>query len=64
MTKAEILEELAKCQTSPYYFMTHYWKVDGKLFTTLLTEDEFNRQFAEMEEVMYIRQGSLKHSNN
>ena len=41
----EQLLEFEKCKENPYYFMTKYWKVNGKLFTTILSEEEFNNQF-------------------
>lgn len=41
--------ELEKCEASPYYFYTNYFKVDGDLATTNLSEKEFNRQWAVME---------------
>lgn len=40
-----IKEEIEKCKSSPFYFATNYWVVDGKKFTTFLTEEEFNKQF-------------------
>lgn len=39
-------EELQRCLKSPYYFATAYMKVNGKGFTTHLTEDSFNRAFS------------------
>lgn len=39
--------EMEKCRASPYYYMTKYWIVDGKPFTTPLTEEEFNKQIKE-----------------
>lgn len=43
-----IRKELEKCKASPYYFMTKYCLVDGKPFTTPLTEEEFNKQLKEI----------------
>jgi len=37
-------EEYNKCRNSPYYFMTKYMTVNGKPFTTELTEEEFNKK--------------------
>lgn len=37
--------EMEKCKASPYYFYTKYVLVDGKPFTTNLTEEEFNEEF-------------------
>ena len=48
MDQKQIEEEYQKCKKSPYYFMTKYWIVGGKLFTTGLTEQEFNTQFANL----------------
>ncbi len=38
-------DEVQKCKASPYYYATTYLLINGKRFTTLLTEDEFNEQF-------------------
>lgn len=38
------LNEIIKCRENPYYFATKYLTVNGKPFTTLLTEQEFNKQ--------------------
>lgn len=46
MSKEEkIIEEIRKCRESPYYFATTYLQIDGKPFTTGLTEEEFNTKF-------------------
>ena len=37
--------EFTRCLRSPFYFATKYWTVNGALFTTLLTEDEYNSIF-------------------
>ena len=37
--------ELLKCKNSPYYFAITYLKIDGKSFTTHLSEQEYNQQF-------------------
>lgn len=42
---AWITDEYNKCKSSPYYFFTHYWKVNGKPATTPMTEEEFNKLF-------------------
>lgn len=42
MDVEKVAEECKKCAESPYYFMTNYVIVDGKPFTTLLQEKEFN----------------------
>lgn len=36
--------ELNKCKENPYHFVTNYLLVNGKKFTTLYTEKEFNEQ--------------------
>lgn len=38
-------EEVKKCSESPYYFMTNYYLVNGKKFTTILDESSFNAYF-------------------
>lgn len=38
-------DEIKKCQASPYYYATTYLKVNGMPFTTLLSEEEFNKMF-------------------
>jgi len=38
-------EEIEKCKASPYYFYTHYFMVNGRPATTLLSESEFNEYF-------------------
>lgn len=42
-------KEAEKCNKSPYYFYTHYFMVNGKPATTILSEEEFNKQFFEKE---------------
>ena len=37
--------ELERCKSSPYYFYTHYIKINGKKATTNLSEKEFNERF-------------------
>jgi len=37
--------EIEKCKKSPYYYATKYLTVNGKPFTTRLTEEEFNKEF-------------------
>jgi hypothetical protein len=54
MTPQEIQEEILKCKQSPYYFVTKYLTVKnhrGKSvpFTTLLSEEEFNKMFKKLE---------------
>lgn len=34
--------ELQKCIDSPYYYMTTYYTVNGKVFTSIYSEKEFN----------------------
>lgn len=41
----KIVEECKKCAESPWYFATKYLTIDGKPFTTLLSEEEFNDVF-------------------
>ena len=43
--KKEILDEIKKCQESPYYFATTYLKVNNKPFITPLSERQFNQYF-------------------
>lgn len=38
-------DEIQKCKASPYYFYTHYFIINGKPATTVLTEEEFNIRF-------------------
>ena len=52
MNNIFIEDEYRKCIASPYYFATNYLTIsrDGGVkskFTTLLSEDEFNKQFNE-----------------
>ncbi len=44
-TPEQMQQEVEKCRNSPYYFVTHYWRANGKKFTTPLTEEEFNKQW-------------------
>jgi len=49
-----VKSELQKCIFSPYYFATHYLVVGIKggkpvMFTTLLTEEEYNKQFKDLQ---------------
>lgn len=44
-TKIYWEQELIKCKESPYYYATTYLQINGKPFTTILTEDEFNDFF-------------------
>ncbi len=37
--------EINKCKNSPYYYATKYLTVNGKPFTTMLNETEFNTFF-------------------
>jgi len=41
----QIQEEIEACNKSPYYYCTKYLTVDGKPFTTMLSEEEFNDYF-------------------
>lgn len=50
-----VKSELQKCIFSPYYFATHYLVIgtkDGKpiMFTTWLTEEEYNKQFENLQD--------------
>jgi NAD kinase len=52
----EILEEILKCKNNPYYFATKCLKVkntpyseDAVDFYTPLSEEEFNKQFKELQ---------------
>lgn len=38
-------KEFKKCKESPWYFATTYYTINNQLFTTRLSEDEFNSQF-------------------
>lgn len=38
-------EEFDKCIKSPYYYATKYLIVNGKPFTTKLSEQDFNKMF-------------------
>lgn len=38
-------EELRKCKESPYYFATKYCQVEGKPYSTSLSEEVFNDVF-------------------
>lgn len=35
-------EEFNKCKENPYYFATKYLTINGKRFTTSLSEKDFN----------------------
>jgi hypothetical protein len=41
----ELYTEIIKCKDSPYYFATKYLTVNGKPYTTHLTEEQYNTQF-------------------
>ena len=50
MTQRDIIEELRKCNNSPYYFATTYLKVknhkgESVPFRTFLDETSFNKVF-------------------
>lgn len=45
LKQEDVIEEIEKCRSNPYYFATKYLTVDGKPFTTLMTEREFNKDF-------------------
>ena len=52
--KQVIQEELQKCKENPYYFATNYLKIydqdaDEHLYTTNLSEEEFNKLFLNYE---------------
>jgi hypothetical protein len=36
---------IEKCKNSPYFFATNYLTINGKPFSTMLSEEEFNKQF-------------------
>lgn len=38
-------QERKRCKSSPYYFFTNYWQVNGKPATTAMTERDFNSRF-------------------
>lgn len=35
--------EYKRCLDSPYYYCTNYLKINGKKFTTIETEENFNK---------------------
>jgi hypothetical protein len=53
LTEEEQQAEWEKCVASPYYFATKYLTLEGKPFTTQLTEVEYNRRFAELQNGTY-----------
>ena len=42
-------EEALKCINNPYYLYTNYILINGKPATTPLNQEEFNKEFREME---------------
>lgn len=50
MTKPES-EELKKCLESPYYFATTYLTVNGKKFTTNMSQEQFDYIFKERQKM-------------
>ena len=38
-------KEYEKCLKSPFYYVTKYMQVNGKPFTTLCSEEVFNKTF-------------------
>lgn len=50
----EWLQEYEKCKTNPYYYATKYLTINGKPFTTLLTEEQFNNEFKSLQNGTYI----------
>ena len=48
-TFEDISKELQKCKENPYYFFTKYCKVNNNDFKTLLTEEQFNKKFFELQ---------------
>lgn len=57
MTQQEIQDEILKCMQSPYYFATKYIKVKNHRqetvsFTTLLSEEQFNKIFKQLQKQM------------
>ena len=43
--------EIVKCRDNPYYFATNYLTVNGKPFTTPLSEKAFNSYFNNKEKI-------------
>lgn len=43
--KAEFKAEIERCK-SPYYFMTTYWQIGGKMFKTNMNQRQFDERFA------------------
>lgn len=44
-------EELRKCIESPYYFATTYLIVNGKKFTTTMSQEQFDWVFKERQKM-------------
>jgi hypothetical protein len=42
MDEKDIATEIKRCCDSPYYFATRYLLIDGKPFTTHLSEEDFD----------------------
>lgn len=69
-TVQDIVSEHEKCKNSPYYFAMKYMTINGKPFTTNLTEHQFNLIFHSMEgrsiepQVMTIKKGAGKGFHN
>ena len=55
MIDTEIQDEIQKCMNNPYYFATTYIMVNGKPFTTTLSETVFNKYFDRQKELDFIR---------
>ena len=54
-----VAEEFKKCKESPYYFATNYIKVNGKPFTTNLSEEVFNGIFDNGIKIVKSRKGTV-----
>jgi hypothetical protein len=58
-TQLNIAKELEKCKNSPYYFATTYLTVKTpmgvKPYQTVLTEEEFNKRFKEIQEGKFYK---------
>jgi hypothetical protein len=43
------VEEILKCKANPYYFATKYMVINGKPFSTSLSEKDFNQMMSDIE---------------
>lgn len=55
MIEEEIQEEIRKCKESPYYFAAKYLTLNGRSFTTMLTEKQFNKYYKDMIKISKLR---------